>query len=315
MNVKKVTIITACYNGEKYLENYFLGLNNQRYGNIEVIFVDDGSKDHTKEICDMESKKLNKNIKFNYYCQENGGVVKAINNGLSKELGDYIIILDSDDILLEAALEEKVKFLEENLEYGMVYNDAFIVNEKDVSKVVNKLSGLRKHYSGNVYEKLLTTFFMTPGTYCIRKEAFLNAFPNKKLDEKQHGQNWQIAIEIAYRYKVGYIDKPLMKYVVRDNSLSHKQYKEGCSSQLKYIIEDEKIVNKYLQKYECSNKTKNEIRNIFQVRKFNLFYQFKMKEEGIKSYNAIDNEYRNTRLRIKYFALRYMRFHAIQAKT
>lgn len=305
MSAKKVTIITACYNGERYLKNYFLGLNNQKYENIEVIFVDDGSKDKTKKICDIESKKLNKNIKFNYYYQENGGVVKAINTGLSKELGDYIILLDSDDILLEDAVVEKVKFLEENLEYGMVYNDAFVVHEKDVSKVVNKLSEVRRHYSGNVYEKLLTTFFMTPGTYCIGKGAFLDAFPNKELDEKQHGQNWQISIEIAYRYKVGYIDKPLMKYVVRDNSLSHKQYKEGCSSQLKYIIEDEKIVNKYLQKYESSNKTKREIKNTFQIRKFNLFYHFKMKEEGIKSYNEIDNEYKDIRMRIKYFILKY----------
>lgn len=92
---EKISIIVPVYNSEKYLRDCLDSVVNQTYENIEIIIVNDGSKDDSEKIC-REYEKKDSRIK--YFYQENQGVSSARNLGLENMRGDYFIFVDSDDI-------------------------------------------------------------------------------------------------------------------------------------------------------------------------------------------------------------------------
>lgn len=90
----KYSIIVPVFNSELYLDACLESISNQKLQNYEVLLVDDGSTDKTKNIC----KKYLSN-KFKYFYQKNQGVSAARNFGLSVAQGKFIIFVDSDDTL------------------------------------------------------------------------------------------------------------------------------------------------------------------------------------------------------------------------
>jgi len=91
-----ISIIIPIYNTEEYLERCLDSIINQSYKNLEIILVDDGSTDLSKEICNNYLKK-DKRIK--YFKKENGGLSSARNYGIKKANGKYIGFVDSDDVI------------------------------------------------------------------------------------------------------------------------------------------------------------------------------------------------------------------------
>jgi len=113
--MKKVTIIVPVYNVEQYLEEAIQSAIQQTYENIEILLIDDGSKDSSGSICDQYAQK-DKRIKV--FHQENQGLSGARNTGLKNATGEYIMFLDSDDIFPKDACEQMLKYIEEtNADY------------------------------------------------------------------------------------------------------------------------------------------------------------------------------------------------------
>ena len=92
----KVSVIVAAYNVSKYLPKCLDSISAQTYTNLEIIVVDDGSTDMTKQICDIYGKKEPRSIIIH---QKNQGLSAARNNGLKKATSDYVIFVDGDDYL------------------------------------------------------------------------------------------------------------------------------------------------------------------------------------------------------------------------
>lgn len=90
----KISIIIPVYNVEKYIQECLNSVLNQTYENLEIILVDDGSKDSSSEICESYAKKDDRIIVIH---QENQGLSMARNTGLNRATGKYIMFLDSDD--------------------------------------------------------------------------------------------------------------------------------------------------------------------------------------------------------------------------
>lgn len=93
---KKISIIIPIYMVEKYLKRCIDSVTNQTYRNLEIILVNDGSKDNCEKICD-EYKQVDHRIKVIH--KENGGLSDARNAGLEIASGDYICFVDSDDVI------------------------------------------------------------------------------------------------------------------------------------------------------------------------------------------------------------------------
>src|SRR5574344_2022066 len=99
----KVSVIVPVYNVEKYLPKCLDSLVNQTLQDIEIIVVNDGTKDNSQKIIDKYAKKY-KNIKS--YIKENGGLSDARNYGVAKANGEYISFIDSDDYIDKKMLEK-----------------------------------------------------------------------------------------------------------------------------------------------------------------------------------------------------------------
>ena len=101
-----VSIIVPVYNAKKYLSNTLESILKQSYKNLEIILVNDGSTDNSKEICEHYAKIDSRIILLN---KINGGVSSARNYGLEVAKGDYVSFIDSDDYLTVDMIETLVK--------------------------------------------------------------------------------------------------------------------------------------------------------------------------------------------------------------
>ena len=101
-----ISVIIPVYQVQDYVEKCLRSVMEQTYNNIEIIVVDDGSKDNSYNIC----KKLSKeDSRINIYRKKNGGLSDARNYGIEKSTGTYIYFLDSDDYILPDTIEKMYK--------------------------------------------------------------------------------------------------------------------------------------------------------------------------------------------------------------
>ncbi|BAP33667.1 family 2 glycosyl transferase [Chryseobacterium sp. StRB126] len=108
----RISIIVPVYNVENYLAKCLDSLVNQTHQNIEILVVDDGSKDNSVEIIKEYEGKYPDKIKT--FTKENGGLSDARNFGLDRVTGDYIGFVDSDDYVTETMFEEMLHLAEKH---------------------------------------------------------------------------------------------------------------------------------------------------------------------------------------------------------
>ena len=105
-----ISIVVPLYNGERYIKNLINQFDKQTYNTLEVIFVDDGSKDSTYEKLLKTINDSNRNF-YKVVTQENSGQGAARNRGIKEATGDYIMFVDQDDIIEQDYVEQMVNAL------------------------------------------------------------------------------------------------------------------------------------------------------------------------------------------------------------
>lgn len=128
MNTPLITIIVGIYNGQKFLAECIESIIHQDYKNIEIILVDDGSNDNSAQIIDNFSAKDNRIIPLH---QTNSGVSSSRNNALSIAKGEYICVMDQDDLLASDYVSYFYRLIKEN--------DAEIALTPDADKFFKKI--------------------------------------------------------------------------------------------------------------------------------------------------------------------------------
>lgn len=109
--MEKVTVVVPVYNAEKYLAECLKSIQKQTYTNIEIILVDDGSKDSSPVLCDKFQREDNR-IKVIHKVNEGAG--KSRNKGIEMATGDYILFVDSDDYIKSDLVEKCVNAIAGN---------------------------------------------------------------------------------------------------------------------------------------------------------------------------------------------------------
>lgn len=122
----RFSVITCVYNDEMYLKECIYSVINQTYKSIELIIVDDGSDDNSGCICDEFQKKFPEYIKVIH--TENQGPLLGRRTGFRESSGEYILIIDSDDVLRNNALEMIDKIINKE-KYDMVIFDYSLNSE------------------------------------------------------------------------------------------------------------------------------------------------------------------------------------------
>lgn len=127
-----ISVIVPVYNVEKYLEECLDSIQKQTYSDIEVILVNDGSLDNSKEICEKYCKQ---DSRFKLINQVNQGQSVARNHGVAASAGEFIAFVDSDDIISRDYLEVLIRYMSEEVD---IVESKFTVHKKEFFNENNK---------------------------------------------------------------------------------------------------------------------------------------------------------------------------------
>lgn len=208
----KVSVIIPTYNRAYLIDKAINSVLSQTYRDYEIIIVDDGSTDNTREVV-----KGFVDSRINYIFHANNlGVSAARNTGIKASRGEYIALLDSDDEWLPEKLEKQVVILKnESPEVGVVCSWQFNINEN--GEYIG--SSYLPKKGGNIYENLLYTDPISVPTLLIRKECFEKV---GLFDDLLNGQeDWDMWIRISKYFKFVLIKIPLVKRRLHHNQISN----------------------------------------------------------------------------------------------
>lgn len=240
-----VTVLTPCYNGEKYLDKYFESILNQDYDNIQLILVNDGSTDKTVDIVESYREKLEKELTdFVFITQENQGQASACKNALPLVKGKYLIWPDVDDILTDNAISYKVDFLQSNPQYGYCRANAQCIDENGNKGTIFVRHNMDKHY---LFEDFITQNDINgwAGVHMMDFDLFKEVNPNLDFYVGRGGQNWQFLLPIAYKNKCGFINEIQYYYLIHTDSHSHSN--NTYEKEYNYTVDQEKIIRETLR--------------------------------------------------------------------
>lgn len=136
--MKKVSVIIPVYQVEKYIAATVKTVLAQTYTNFELIIVDDGSTDKSREICEQFTDPRIKII-----CQENRGVAAARNTGIRNAQGEYLALLDADDLWLPEKLAKHVEHLETSPSVGVSFCRSAFIDEQGKPLGIYQISKLQ----------------------------------------------------------------------------------------------------------------------------------------------------------------------------
>lgn len=303
-----VSIVTPCLNGESFVSRFLDSVLAQTYDNIQMIFVDDGSTDKTKDIVlSYKNKFHEKGYSFFYLYQDNAGQAAAINTGLQYVQGKYLTWPDCDDILDKDNIRLKVKYLEANPDYGTVACKVRVVKEDNINKTIDVWGNTSKNLSFDM--ALLNKVPLCPGIYMIRTQYFFSLYPDKKIYESRAGQNWQILLPMVETFRYGYIQDILYTYVIRDSSHSHT--KRSLQDNLDRIDEIEEILRHSLSLFNNKKREDllNKIRKKYMLEKLFTAIDYLDKDAATRLYYEIcKNKLCTMRCKRKYyfFLIKYL---------
>lgn len=223
----KVSIIVPIYNSEKYLSKCIDSIIKQKYKNIEILLIDDGSNDKSYEIC-KEYLKKDKRIKV--FSQKNSGPSSARNLGLDKASGEYIIFVDSDDYIESDFISTMMK---QNDNYDVIISNYNIVSNNKVKFLDNKI-----FYYDNFLEFIVANRLWGPVCKLIKKDIIKN----------KYNENYSIGEDLLFWYD-NYKNIKTFKYI--DEYKYY--YVQNCSS----LMNDKVLKISKLQSFEIFNEIIN----------------------------------------------------------
>lgn len=222
-----VSIITPCYGTAKYLPTLLQSVLSQTYPNIEMFVIDDGSPDDIKGVVDsFKQQYTDKGYNLQYIWQPNAGQSAAIQNGLNRIAGEYLVWPDSDDFFAsETAIAKMVERLQSlPVEYAMVRTQQNVVDDSPQHKVI-KVQGNdgKYHEDASFFEDCMfqkNSFYFGAGAYMVRTKVLQDSTEFPIYTEKMAGQNWQLLLPVLYSHRCSTILEPLYNVLERTNSHS-----------------------------------------------------------------------------------------------
>ena len=211
----KVSVNIPCFNSARFIEETLNSVLSQTYADFEIIVMDDGSTDDTGRIVNSFGDSR---IKYSY--KNNEGLSETRNKGIFASSGQYIAFLDHDDIWLPRKLEKQVAMLEEG-DLGLVFSDCYILRDGKKEKMT--YFDRCRPERGVVFEDLLleSSNFIPLSTVVMRRDAFKEIGYFKK--EFRIGEEYELFLRAADKYRFDYIDEPLAAYRIHENNFSGRK--------------------------------------------------------------------------------------------
>lgn len=226
MNNTLVSIIVPCYKQAHYLNVALQSVLEQTYSNWECIIVNDSSPDDTERVA---KQWLEKNSHFQYLYKENGGLSSARNAGIKICKGEYILVLDADDILHPDYLTKLVPVLEEDDTKGVVscYSKFFFKNQKNI---INELKPSGTHYWDLMFENKLIA------TSLFRKKCW-DEVGGYDETMKKGFEDWEFWLNITKRgWEFQFVEEFLFYYRKAKKSMLVDTINHHAEANMEYIF-------------------------------------------------------------------------------
>jgi len=217
----KVSVVIPTYNSAQFIVETLESVFAQTYKDYEVIVVDDGSTDNTKEVLKPYMSKIR------YIYKENGGAASARNVGIKNAQGEYIAFLDSDDLWLPEKLEKQVRYFEKHPQIDMVFADCIRFGE-EVSNTPRNYT--KRLISNDMFVNIWWYNIVPTSTVMVRKSCFEKVGLFDESRELETTEDKEMWLRIAREYKVGYLKEIVTKYRVRTSGYSRSNIDRAYNS-------------------------------------------------------------------------------------
>ncbi len=250
-----VSIITPVYNGEDFLDRSIKSVLSQTYQNWELLLIDDGSEDDSVRIIERYLK--DDRIKF-LKNDSNSGISATRNKGINNSNGEYIALLDQDDEWFADKLQKQVKALNGlGYDYGLIYSNLEVrFDNGDVTERKKEIEP-EPTIIENLELMLLRNLISSP-TVLIRKEVLddVGLFDDSI---KWGGDDYDLWIRIAHKYKFFYIDEVLC--------IRHEHQKNYSADKKRMMLRTIELAEKYIREFGLNPDIKKRLRS-------NHYYRF-----------------------------------------
>ena len=225
--MKSLSIVIPVYNGEKYIENCIESIAKQNNGKIEIVIVNDGSKDGTGALCLRLAEKYSF---IKYFEKENGGVSSARNFALDKITGEYVWFIDVDDEITVGSVE-KVFEVDNDL---AVFNYVRLTAEEKVINITDK---------DHVYQLTSLDNFFNDYVFCYKLN---NALWNKVFKSsiiKENGLKFDEGVKIGedfmfclsyYKFakEIKFSTTPIYRYFINESGAMKSKHEKAFDYQV-----------------------------------------------------------------------------------
>ena len=216
----KISIIIPSYNHARFIRQCIDSALVQTYTDAEIVVVDDGSTDETVSILEGYGSRIT------YVVQENQGTQAARNTAIELSNGEYIALLDSDDVWLSHKLARQAPLLDQNPKVGLVYAQALRIDEQ--GQTLNRGRSFGRPPNGErAFEDLLMGDFVPTLTAVVRRSHLDRPRP---FDESLLGAgDWDLWLRMAARHEIVCVEEPLALYRVHGGNTAPQLQARGAA--------------------------------------------------------------------------------------
>lgn len=214
-----VSVVIPCYNHESFVQDSIQSVIDQTYENIELIIIDDGSKDSSVEkIQEMIPACKERFFRFEFRYRPNKGLSATLNEALEWCEGEYFSPTASDDMMFSKKITTQVKFFLENLDNKIVglFSGYQIINKENI--ILDKIVKKEKKYNFN--DLIMHNFDLPAPTAMLKlNEVKMIGGYNENLKI----EDWYMWLKLTeFGSELLYINQPLVKYRSHDDNISKK---------------------------------------------------------------------------------------------
>ena len=211
----RVSVLLTCFNHFSYLPAALDGVRNQTFRDFEIVAIDDGSTDGTREwLADQPDVRC-------IFNEHNLGTYATLNVGLAATDGEFVAVLNDDDVWEPDKLLRQVELLDANPAVGLVHTGGSFIDGKGERQEGNPLGFAFPTFEtgdilvGLVYENKIIASAALARRACFAQLGGFN-------DAYFGSGDWEMWFRIAERWKVGFAEEPLTRYRVHGANASHK---------------------------------------------------------------------------------------------
>ena len=224
MDLPLVSAIIPAYNAEQFIARTLSSVIEQTYKNLEILVVDDGSKDRTAEIVEQFATK---DSRVTLLRQQNSGVAKARNLAIENARGEYIAPIDADDLWHPEKIAKQVdKIVNSSISVGLIYCWSISIDLEDyiIRRFSNKYLISFNSPEGNVLQALIYRNFIGNSSSplitrsCLEKVGLYNYHLHQQ--NAQGCEDWDLYLKIAEHYEFAVVPEFLVGYRGLPNSMS-----------------------------------------------------------------------------------------------